>query len=110
VGIYGVLAYAVEQRTGELGVRLAIGAQRRDVLRMVLGQGGRTVALGLALGLGGALALGGFLNAHLFGVSRFDPVTFLLVVGVLGTVAVVACLLPALRAARVDPIVALRHE
>lgn len=110
VGIYGVLAYSVVQRTGELGVRMAIGAGRRDVVRMVLGQGGRIAALGLGLGLVGALALGGFLNAHLFGVSRFDPATLLAVVVLLAAVALVACWLPARRAARVDPMVALRHD
>jgi ABC-type antimicrobial peptide transport system permease subunit len=110
VGIYGVLAYSVEQRTGELGVRLAIGAQRGTLVRMVLGQGGVIAAIGLGLGLVGALALGGFLNAHLFGVSRFDPVTLIAVMLVLAAVALVACWLPARRASRVDPIVALRHE
>jgi predicted permease len=110
VGIYGVLAYSVEQRTGELGVRLAIGAQRGTLVRMVLGQGGVIAAIGLGLGLVGALALGGFLNAHLFGVSRFDPATLLAVMLVLAAVALVACWLPARRASRVDPIVALRHE
>jgi predicted permease len=110
VGIYGVLAYAVEQRTGELGVRMAIGAQRGDVVRMVLGQGGRIAAIGIGAGLVGALALGGFLSTQLFGVSRFDPLTFALVVIVLAAVAFFACWLPARRASRVSPIVALRHE
>ena len=110
VGIYGVLAYSVEQRTGELGVRMAIGAQRGDVVRMVLGQGGSIAAIGLGLGLVGALALGGFLSSHLFGVSRFDPVTLVGVIVLLGTVALVACWLPARRASRVSPIVALRYE
>ncbi len=110
VGIYGVLAYSVEQRTGELGVRMAIGAQRRDVVRMVLGQGGSIAAIGLGVGLAGALALGGFLSSHLFGVSRFDPLTLIGVVALLGTVALVACWLPARRASRVSPIVALRYE
>lgn len=110
VGIYGVLAYAVAQRTGELGVRLAIGAQRGDVVRMVLAQGGRIALIGLLAGLAGALALGGFLSSQLFGVSRFDPWTFLAVVLLLGSVALLACWLPARRAARVDPIVALRYE
>jgi ABC-type antimicrobial peptide transport system permease subunit len=77
---------------------------------MVLGQGGVIAAIGLGVGLVGALALGGFLNAHLFGVSRFDPATLLAVMLVLAAVALVACWLPARRASRVDPIVALRHE
>lgn len=110
VGIYGVLAYSVEQRTGELGVRMAIGAQRRDVVRMVLEQGGKIAAIGLFAGLVGALALGGFLSTQLFGVSRFDPLTFAAVVIVLGAVAFFACWLPARRASRVSPIVALRYE
>lgn len=110
IGIYGVLAWSVAQRTGELGVRMAIGAQRGDVVRMVLGQGGRIAALGLVAGLIGALALGGFLGSQLFGVSRFDPLTFLAVVLVLGSVALVACWLPARRAARVSPLQALRQQ
>ena len=110
VGIYGVLTYAVAQRTGELGVRMAIGAQRGDVVRMVLGQGALIALIGLVAGLIGALALGGFLSSHLFGVSRFDPLTFAAVIVVLGAVALVACWLPARRASRIDPIVALRYE
>ncbi len=110
VGIYGVLGYAVTQRTGELGVRMAIGAQRSDVLRLVLLQGGRIALAGILAGLAGALALGGFLGSQLYGVSRFDPWTFLTVIVVLGAVAMLACWLPARRASRVDPIVALRYE
>ena len=110
VGIYGVLAYSVAQRTGELGVRMAIGARRTDVVRMVLGQGSRIAGIGLGLGLVGALALGGVLSSQLFGISRFDPVTFAAVVVVLGAVALFACWLPARRAARVSPIQALRYE
>jgi putative ABC transport system permease protein len=89
---------------------MAIGAQRGDVVRMVLGQGGSIAAIGLGLGLVGALALGGFLSSHLFGVSRFDPVTLIGVIVLLGSVALVACWLPARRASRVSPIVALRYE
>ncbi len=110
IGIYGVMAWSVAQRTGELGVRMAIGARGGDVVRMVLGQGGRIAGIGLAAGLVGALALGGFLGNQLFGVSRFDPLTFVAVVAVLGAVALLACWLPARRAAKVDPMTALRCE
>lgn len=109
IGIYAVLAWSVAQRSGELGVRMAIGAGRGDVVRMVLLQGGRIAALGLAAGLLAALALGGFLGSQLYGVSRFDPATFLAVALVLGGIALIACWLPARRAARVDPITALRQ-
>ncbi|AKS40524.1 ABC transporter permease [Wenzhouxiangella marina] len=110
VGIYGVLAYSVSQRTGELGVRMALGAQIGDVLRLVLRQGGRLVAIGLAIGITLALLLSGLIAAQLHGVSRFDPAVMGLVVVFLGAVALIACLLPAWRASRVDPIEALRQE
>ncbi|MBY6204475.1 ABC transporter permease [Halomonas denitrificans] len=110
VGIYGVLAYSVSQRTGELGVRMALGARVGDVLRLVLRQGGTLVAIGLAAGIALALALSGLIGAQLHGVSRFDPLVVVGVVAFLGAVAAVACLLPAWRAARVDPIEALREE
>ncbi|MCK9487937.1 MAG: ABC transporter permease [Xanthomonadales bacterium] len=109
IGIYAVLAWSVAQRTGELGVRMAIGASRGEVVRMVLAQGGRIAGLGLAIGLLVALALGGVLGNQLYGVSRFDPITFLAVAVVLGGIALIACWLPARRAAKVDPITALRH-
>jgi predicted permease len=110
IGIYGVLAFSVAQRTGELGVRMAIGAQSRDITRMVLRQGARVTGLGLGLGLIGAVLLSGFMQAQLFGVSRFDPLVFAAVVAVLGAVALLACYVPARRAARVSPMVALRYE
>jgi predicted permease len=110
VGIYGVLAFAVSQRTGELGVRMAIGAQQRDVLKLVLGQGGRLALLGIAIGLIAALAGGQVLSAQLFDVDARDPWTLALVVVALSGVALTACWLPARRAARTDPIVALRYE
>lgn len=110
IGIYGVMAWSVAQRTGELGVRMAIGARRGDVVRMVLGQGGRIAGIGLVAGLIGALALGGFLGSQLFGVSRFDPLTFVAVIAVLGAIALFACWLPARRAAKIDPMTALRHD
>jgi putative ABC transport system permease protein len=110
IGIYGVMAYSVTQRTSEIGLRMALGAQRSDVLRLVFAQGGRLIALGLAAGLGGALLLTRFLASLLFGVNALDPVTFTVVAVLLTAVAASACWLPARRAARVDPMVALRHE
>ncbi len=110
LGIYGVLAYAVSQRTGELGVRMAIGASAREVLGMVMGQGVRLTVLGLGIGVVGAALFGYAASSQLFGVSAADPLTYLLVCGFLATVALAACYLPARRAARTDPMVALRYE
>jgi predicted permease len=110
VGIYGVLAFAVAQRTGEIGVRLSLGAKRRDILRLVLGDGGRLTALGLVLGLFGAIGIAIAMRAQLFGVGVLDPLTLAFVIAVIGATALVACWLPARRAARVNPIVALRYE
>ncbi len=110
IGIYGVLAYSVSQRTGELGVRMALGAQVNDVLGLVLKQGGQLVAVGLGAGVILALALSGFVASQLHDVSRFDPLVIVSVIVFLGLVAAVACVLPAWRAARVDPIEALREE
>ena len=110
VGIYGVISFLVVRRRHEIGVRLAVGAQRADILRLVIGQGARLAALGLALGLAAALALGRALSTLLFQVSPFDPLTLGGVCALLLAVAFAACLLPARRATRVDPLVALRHE
>jgi putative ABC transport system permease protein len=110
VGIYGVIAYAVSQRTQEIGVRVALGAQRSDILGLVLGQGFRLVLIGVVAGLAGAFALTRFLGAMLFNVKPNDPITFAAVALLLAAVAVVASYVPARRAMRVDPLVALRYE
>jgi putative ABC transport system permease protein len=110
LGLYGVIAYSVAQRTQEIGIRMAIGAQRRDVLALVVAGGLRLVALGVVLGLAGAFALTRVLQSLLFGVTAHDPISFGGNAALLIVTAAAACLLPALRATRVNPIVALRAE
>jgi putative ABC transport system permease protein len=110
VGIYGVMAYAVEQRTREIGLRMAMGAQPRDVLKLVIGQGMKLVALGLAIGLLAALGLTRWLETLLFGVGTTDLPTYALISALLAAVALAACYLPARRATKIDPMVALRHD
>ena len=110
VGIYGVMSYTVSQRTQEIGVRMALGAQTANVRSMILAQTIKLTVLGVAIGLAGALVVARFLSSLLFGVGTHDPVTFLAVALLLILVAVVASYLPARRAMRVDPIVALRYE
>lgn len=110
IGLYGVLAYTVQQRTQEIGVRMALGALPRDVSRMVVGQGARAVAAGIALGVMGAIGLTTVMAKLLFGVKPYDPLTYAAVVVLIGIVALVASYIPARRAAKVDPMVALRYE
>ena len=110
VGIYGVISYLVGKRTHEIGVRVALGAQRNDVLQMVIGQGAKMTLIGVAIGIGAALGLTRLMANQLFGVSAHDPLTFAGVAMLLILVAVAACYIPARRAMNVDPVVALRHE
>jgi len=110
VGIYGVMSYTVSQRTQEIGVRMALGAQTANIRSMILAQTIKLTVLGVAIGLAGAFVVSRFLSSLLFGVGTHDPVTFLAVALLLILVAVVAAYLPARRAMRVDPIVALRYE
>jgi putative ABC transport system permease protein len=110
VGIYGMLAYSVAQRTGEFGIRLALGACSVDLLKLVVGQGMRLVAVGLVIGIAVSLASTHLLAKLLFGVSSVDPLTFGVVAGMMSAIALMACWLPARRATRLDPLAALRHE
>ena len=110
VGIYGAMAYAVNQRKHEIGIRTALGAQRRDVLRLVMRDGAKIALFGIALGMAGAFALTRLMASLLFEVKPTDPATFADVAILLALVALAACYIPARRAMRVDPMVALRYE
>jgi putative ABC transport system permease protein len=110
MGLYGVTAYAVSQRTQEFGIRMALGAGWPDILRLVLGRGGRLILIGIGIGLVASLGLSRLIQGMLFGVTVWDPVTFLIVTTTLATIAIIACYIPARRAAKIDPMEALRYE
>jgi putative ABC transport system permease protein len=110
IGIYGVISYLVGQQTREIGIRMALGAQRKDVLQLILGAGVKTALLGVAIGIAAASGLTRLMTGMLYGVTASDPLTFAGVAVLLVAVALFACYLPARRAMRVDPMVALRYE
>lgn len=110
IGLYGVTSYSVSQRTREIGIRVALGAQKQDVLKLIVGQGMRLAALGVALGLAASIALVRLMASLLFGVSAYDPITLGVVAALLAAVALLANYVPARRAAKIDPMVALRYE
>jgi ABC-type antimicrobial peptide transport system permease subunit len=110
IGLYGLLSYEVTRRTHEIGIRVALGAHQRDVLRLVIGQGIALATVGAAIGIAAALGVTRFLASLLYNVRATDPLTFVGVALLLAAIAALACYIPAVRAARVDPMVALRYE
>ena len=110
VGIYGITSYAVAERRQEIGIRMSLGAQTRDILKLVVGQGIKLALVGLLIGLVASIALTRLMKKLLFNVNTTDPLTFIVVAALLVAVALVACYIPARRAASVDPLVALRYD
>jgi len=110
IGVYGVMSYTVAQHTREIGIRMALGAQSRSILKLVVGRGLVLVTAGIVIGVLASFGLTRFIENMLFGVTPTDPLTFVMIVALLGFVALLACLIPAQRAMRVDPIVVLRHQ
>jgi ABC-type antimicrobial peptide transport system permease subunit len=110
IGVYGVMSYTVAQHTREIGIRMALGARPRSILKLILGRGFVLVSIGVVIGVLASFGLTRFIENMLFGVTPTDPLTFIMIVSILGVVALLACLIPAQRAMRVDPIVVLRHQ
>ena len=110
IGLYGVLAYHVSQRTREIGIRMALGSDAGGIVRLILGEGGVLVGIGLAAGLAGAVALRGAIGSQLYGVGALDPLVMAAAIGVLGATSLIACWGPARRAAKVSPLVALSRQ
>lgn len=110
IGVYGVMSYTVAQHTREIGIRMALGARPRSILKLIMGRGVVLVSIGVIVGVLASFGLTRFIENMLFGVTPTDPITFVIIVTILGAVALLACLIPAQRAMRVDPIVVLRHQ